>query len=127
VVRECDGSPYAIVIATGSEVQLAVRAAEALALENIHVRIVSMPCVEAFERESQEWRDAVIPPDVPVVTVEAGVTRGWWKYAGRRGAVIGLDHFGESAPDTDLWAHFDFTPARVAGAVRQAASRATRR
>ncbi len=127
VLRECEGTPYAIVIATGSEVQLAVRAAEALALENIRVRVVSMPCVEAFERQTQEWRDAVLPPDIPVVTVEAGVTRGWWKYAGRQGVVIGIDRFGESAPDADLWAHFDFTPARVAGAVRQAASRATRR
>jgi transketolase len=124
VLREGEGTPYAVVIATGSEVQLAVRAAEALSREKIQVRVVSIPCVELFERQPQEWRDAVLPPGVPVVTVEAGVTRGWWKYAGRNGVVIGLDRFGESAPDADLWAHFDFTPARVAGAVRQAASRA---
>jgi transketolase len=123
VLRECRDTPYATLIATGSEVQLAMRTAEALGAESIDVRVVSMPCVEAFERQPREWQEAVIPADVPVVTVEAGATRGWWKYAGRRGAVIGLDRFGESAPDADLWAHFDFTPARVAAAVKQAASR----
>ena len=91
------------------------------------MRVVSIPCVEAFERQTQEWRDAVLPAGVPVVAVEAGVTRGWWKYAGRNGVVIGIDRFGESAPDADLWAHFDFTPARVVAAVKQAASRATLR
>jgi transketolase len=124
VLRECEGTPDAIVIGTGSEVQLAVRAAEALTGEGIEVRVVSMPCVEAFERQPAEWQQSVLPPGVPVVTVEAGATRGWWKYAGQNGAVIGLDRFGESAPDADLWAHFDFTPARVAAAVRRVASRA---
>ena len=127
VLRECAGAAYATIIATGSEVQLAMRAAEALAAERINVRVVSMPCIEAFERQPREWRDAVLPPNAPVVTVEAGATRGWWKYAGRRGAVIGIDRFGESAPDADLWAHFDFTPARVVAAVRQAASRSIMR
>jgi len=123
VLRDCKGSPQAIVIATGSEVQLAVRAAQAVAAEGVEVRVVSMPCAEAFERQPREWQEAVLPPGIPVVTVEAGVTRGWWKYAGRQGAVIGLDRFGESAPDADLWAHFDFTPARVAAAVLRITSR----
>jgi transketolase len=127
VLRDCDTAPDAVVIATGSEVQLAVRAAEVLSLEGVAVRVVSVPCVEAFERQPQEWRDKVLPPHVPVVTVEAGVTRGWWKYAGRDGAVIGIDRFGESAPDADLWAYFDLTPDRVARAVRQVVSRVTPR
>jgi len=122
VLRDCEGIPDSIVIGTGSEVQLAVRAAEALNADGIKVRVVSMPCVEAFERQLPEWQQSVLPPDVPVVTVEAGVTRGWWKYAGPSGEVIGLDRFGESAPDADLWAHFEFTPPRIAAAVRRVAS-----
>ncbi len=119
VLLEPEGTPDAIIIATGSEVQLAVRAAETLSREEIAVRVVSIPSVEVFERQPAEWRHRVLPTGVPVVAVEAGVTRGWWKYAGRDGAVIGIDRFGESAPDSDLWKHFDFTPARIAGVVRQ--------
>ena len=119
VLRDTEVKPAAIIVATGSEVQLATRTADALAAEGIAVRIVSMPCVEAFERQSAEYRDTVLPSGIPVVTVEAGVTRGWWKYAGRDGAVIGLDRFGESAPDSDLWKYFEFTPERVARAVKQ--------
>jgi transketolase len=124
VLRDCDGAPDAIVIGTGSEVQLAVRAAAALAVEGIKVRVVSMPCVEAFERQPPQWQQTVLSPGVPVVTVEAGVTRGWWRYAGLNGAVIGLDRFGESAPEADLWAHFEFTPERIATEVRRVATRA---
>jgi transketolase len=110
--------PEAILLATGSEVQLAMSAAAMLANEGISVRVVSMPCVEAFERQPQNWRDAVLPRDVPVITIEAGATRGWWKYAGHTGAVIGIDRFGESAPDRDLWAYFKLTAERVAQTVR---------
>jgi transketolase len=111
--------PKAIIIGTGSEVQLATKAAETLGREGINVRVVSMPCVEAFERQPAEWRDSVLPRGVPVVTVEAGVTRGWWKYAGHTGAVIGIDRFGESAPDRELWTYFGLTAERVASTVRQ--------
>jgi transketolase len=110
--------PAAIIIATGSEVQLARAAAALLAAESVPVRVVSMPCVEAFESQDAAWRQAVLPPRLPVVVVEAGTTRGWWRYAGRCGAVIGMDRFGESAPASDLFAYFDFTPQRVAEAVR---------
>ena len=88
-----------------------------LAEDRVAVRVVSMPCVEVFERQPLRYREAVLPRAVPVVTVEAGATRGWWKYAGHSGAAIGIDRFGESAPDRDLWAHFELTPERVARAV----------
>jgi transketolase len=114
--------PDAVIIATGSEVQLAMAAARVLAEDRIAVRVVSMPCVEAFERQTPRYRESVLPRAVPVVTVEAGATRGWWKYAGHSGAVIGIDRFGESAPDRDLWAHFELTPERVARAVCQLVS-----
>jgi transketolase len=78
-----------------------------------------MPCVELFERQPASWRESVLPRGVPVVTLEAGATRGWWKYAGPDGAVIGLDRFGESAPDRDLWTFFELTPERVVRTVRK--------
>jgi transketolase len=77
-----------------------------------------MPCVELFEKQDAAWRDAVLPQSLPVVAVEAGATRGWWRYVGRNGAVVGMDCFGESAPASALFAHFGFTPRRVADAVR---------
>jgi transketolase len=123
VLVEPDAPPAAVIIATGSEVKLACAAAALLAAEQIPVRVVSMPCVDVFERQDPQWRDGVLPPDLPVVTVEAGATRGWWRYAGRAGAVIGLDRFGESAPAKDLFAYFGFTPERVAEAVRAAVGR----
>jgi transketolase len=116
-------APIAIIIATGSEVMLARAAAAMLAGDGIAVRVVSMPCVEAFERQDADWRRAVLPAHLPVVVVEAGATRGWWHYAGRGGAVIGIDCFGESAPASDLFAHFGFTPERVAEAVRAIVAR----
>lgn len=123
ILAEPDSAPAAIIIATGSEVKLARAAAKVLAGDGIAARIVSMPCVEAFERQDIDWRRGVLPPHLPVVTVEAGATRGWWRYAGRRGEVIGLDRFGESAPEKDLFVHFGLTPERVADAVRAAIGR----
>ncbi len=123
VLIEPATAPAAIIIATGSEVQLARAAAALLAAEGVPVRVVSMPCVEAFERQDAAWRDAVLPPHVPVVAVEAGATRGWGRYAGRSGAVIGIDRFGESAPAPDLFAYFGFTPERVAETVRSIVAR----
>jgi transketolase len=111
-------APKAIIVATGSEVQLACAAALELASEGLPVRVVSMPCVEIFEQQDSAWINTVLPPDLPVVTVEAGATRGWWRYVGRGGAVIGIDRFGESAPAPELFAYFGFTPRRVADAVR---------
>jgi transketolase len=110
--------PEAIIVATGSEVQLACVAATELAGEGVPVRVVSMPCVEIFEEQDVAWRNSVLPPDLPVVAVEAGATRGRWRHVGGRGAVIGIDRFGESAPAPDLFAHFRFTPGRITDAVR---------
>jgi transketolase len=118
VLIEPAAAPEAIIVATGSEVQLACAAASDLASEGLPVRVVSMPCVEIFEEQDAGWRNAVLPPDLPVVAVEAGATRGWWRYVGRGGAVIGIDRFGESAPAPDLFAHFGFTPRRITDAVR---------
>jgi transketolase len=118
VLVEPTASPHAIIVATGSEVQLACAAASELASEGLAVRVVSMPCVELFEKQDAAWRNAVLPHDLPVVAVEAGATRGWWRYAGRNGAVLGMDCFGASAPARALFAHFGFTPRRVADAVR---------
>jgi transketolase len=123
VLAEPNAAPAAIILATGSEVKLAQDAAKLLAAEDIPVRVVSMPCVDRFERQEAAWKNRVLPPHLPVITVEAGATRGWWRYAGRNGAVIGLDRFGESAPDKDLFNYFGFTPARVADAVRAAVGR----
>jgi transketolase len=120
VLIEPERPPAAIIVATGSEVQLARAAVAVLTGDGVLVRVVSMPSVEAFERQDAAWRDAVLPPHLPVVVVEAGATRGWGRYAGRDGAAIGIDRFGESAPAPALFAHFGFTPEHIAGAVRAA-------
>jgi len=123
VLAEPATAPAAIILATGSEVKLAQEAAKLLAGEDIAVRVVSIPCVDLFERQEAAWKNRVLPPHLPVIAVEAGATRGWWRYAGRNGAVIGLDRFGESAPEKELFAYFGFTPERVAEAVRAAVGR----
>jgi transketolase len=112
------GTPAAIVIATGSEVQLAVAARARLAADGIAVRVVSMPCTSVFDRQDAGWRDRVLPPGVPRVAVEAGVSDPWRKYVGLEGAVVGIDRFGESAPAGELFRTFGFTPERVADVVR---------
>jgi transketolase len=125
VLIEPHSAPQALIVATGSEVQLACAAASELASEGRPVRVVSMPCVEIFEEQEASWRNAVLPPDLPAIAVEAGATGGWWRYTGRTGAVIGMDRFGESAPARDLFAHFGFTSQRVADAVRSVVAAAT--
>ncbi len=115
--------PAAIIIATGSELQLGRAAASLLAAEGVPIRVVSIPNVEVFERQDAEWRHAVLPPRLPIVVVEAGATRGWKGYAGGDGAVVGIDRFGESAPAPALFTHFGFTQEHVADAVRGAIAR----
>jgi transketolase len=112
------GQPRAVVIATGSEVHLAVGAQALLAAEGISVRVVSMPSTSVFDRQSEDYRKSVLPPGLPRVAVEAGVTDYWRKYVGLEGAVVGIDRFGESAPAADLFKSFGFTPENVAKAVR---------
>jgi transketolase len=110
--------PDCILIATGSEVALAVEAARELAGRGRRVRVVSMPCTSVFDAQDAAWRDAVLPPDVMKrVAIEAGVPDGWWRYVGARGRVIGLQRFGASAPAKDLFRHFGFTAAAVVEAA----------
>jgi transketolase len=111
-------SPRAVIIATGSEVQLALGAQKLLAGEGIAVRVVSMPSSSVFDRQPDEYRDSILLKQVPRVAVEAGVTDYWRKYVGLEGAVVGIDRFGESAPAGELFKHFGFTPENVAKAVR---------
>jgi len=108
----------AVIIATGSEVQLALGAQKLLADEGIAVRVVSMPSTTTFDRQPDDYRKSVLLEKIPRVAVEAGVTDLWRKYVGLEGAVVGLDRFGESAPAGDLFKHFGFTPENVAKAVR---------
>jgi transketolase len=112
------GAPQIILIATGSEVTLAMGAREALGAEGVRVRVVSMPSTTIFDRQDRAWREAVLPPGTPRVAVEAGVSDYWRKYVGLEGAVVGIDRFGESAPAGELFKHFGFTAAHVAAAAR---------
>lgn len=111
ILKDTDGTPDAIVIATGSEVDLAMQAAEA---SSKNVRVVSMPCVEIFEAQDDAYKESVLPKAVKArVAVEAAIMDGWWKYVGTDGAVIGMTTFGESAPAPQLFEHFGFTVDNV--------------
>lgn len=115
-----DGQPRAIVLATGSEVAIAMEAQKKLAERGIAVRVVSLPSLDVFEAQDPAWREAVLPSAVTArVAVEAGVTHCWHKYVGPRGRIIGLDRFGESAPGGVLFKHFGFTADHVAKAVEE--------
>ena len=108
--------PQAIIIATGSEVQLALAAQKLLAEKKIAVRVVSMPSTTTFDREDAKYKKAVLPAGLPRVAVEMGVTDFWWKYGVQ--AVVGIDTYGESAPAPVLFKHFGFTAENVADTVR---------
>lgn len=105
----------AVIIATGSEVHLAMQAQELLAQRGVAARVVSMPSTTVFDRQTQQYKEQVLPVDLPRIAVEAGVSDFWWKYG--CAAVVGIDTFGESAPAKDLFAHFGFTPENVADTV----------
>mgnify|MGYP005615215097 FL=1 len=106
----------AVIIATGSEVQLALHAQQQLAALGIAVRVVSLPSTSVFDRQSVAYKASVLPAGVPRIAVEAGVTDGWWKYG--CAAVVGIDTYGESAPAGVLFKHFGFTAENVATTVR---------
>jgi transketolase len=112
------GKPQAVIIATGSEVSLALSAQAALAAEGINVRVVSMPSTNVFDRQDQAYKDSILPKGMKRVSVEAGVTGGWYKYVGLDGAVVGMDCFGESAPAPELFNHFGITADNVVKAVK---------
>lgn len=118
VLRDADGARL-VIIATGSEVGLALQAQEQLAGQGIPVRVVSMPCTNVFDAQSNDWKNSVLPSHLPCVAIEAGVTDGWYKYVGRDGQVIGIDTYGESAPAGVLFEHFGLTAERVVTTVSQ--------
>jgi transketolase len=112
------GKPRAVIIATGSEVGLAMTAQKALADEGIAARVVSMPSTTTFDKQDAAYRESVLPKGLPRVSVEAGVTDFWRKYVGLDGVAIGVDSFGESAPAGEVYKHFGVTADNVAKAVK---------
>lgn len=117
VISSAEGAK-ALIMATGSEVELALNAQKALAEQGIAVNVVSMPSTNVFDKQDAAYKNAVLPADLPKVAVEAGVTDGWYKYVGLNGAVVGLDRFGESAPAEELFAEFGFTVENVVNTVK---------
>jgi transketolase len=114
VLRDCEGEPELILIATGSEVQIAAMARETLAAAGRRVRLVSMPCTSLFDSQDAAYRESVLPSGVRSrLAIEAGVSDFWYRYVGTDGGVIGIDRFGESAPAELLFEHFGFTAERI--------------
>jgi transketolase len=121
ILQDADAIPDLILIATGSEVQLAIAAAGVLNGDGINVRVVSMPSTDQFDAQPAEYRAAVLPADVAArVAIEAGATSGWHRYVGVRGRVIGIDEFGQSAPASELFEHYGFSAANVVQVAREA-------
>ena len=121
VLKDCAGKPQAVIIATGSEVSLAITAQQSLADKGIAVRVVSMPSNFMFDQQNAAYRDTVLPRGVPRVAVEAGVTDYWRKYVGLEGAVVGIDRFGECGPAGQVFEYLGVTAAKVAQAVESIA------
>ena len=119
VLKDAAGEPAAIIIATGSEVSVALGAADLLDASGVPTRVVSMPCQEWFDAQPQSYRDEVLPPAVGArVSVEAGIAMGWHKYVGNAGACVSIEHFGESASGPLLFQQYGFTPEHVAQVVK---------
>ncbi|ENN6466422.1 transketolase [Vibrio sp. IRLE0018] len=120
ILKECDGKPELILIATGSEVELAVKAAEQLTAEGKKVRVVSMPATDAFDKQDAAYREAVLPSDVTArIAIEAGIADFWYKYVGFDGRIIGMTTFGESAPADQLFEMFGFTVENVVNTAKE--------
>lgn len=114
ILKDCTGAPDLLLIASGSEVELCVKAQEELAKENIKARVVSMPCIEEFEKQNTEYKESVIPSSVKArVCVEAGSPYSWYKYAGEKGEIVAMSTFGASAPAPQLFKLFGFTVENV--------------
>ncbi len=112
---DTEGTPDAILIATGSEVSLAVEAAKLMSAQGRAVRVVSMPCTDLFDAQSEDYRHSVLPPSVTArMAIEAGKSDLWWRYVGMEGMVVGLDRYGESAPGKAVFEHFGFTAEAIA-------------
>ena len=122
ILRDTNGTPDGIIIATGSEVEIAMKAADALDAKGKKIRVVSMPSTDTFDAQDAAYRESVLPSTVTRrVAVEAGVTSCWYKYVGLNGKIVGIDRFGESAPAGQLFKEFGFTAERVASAVEAVA------
>jgi transketolase len=120
ILRDSAGLPDLILIATGSEVELAIAAADALSADGVAARVVSMPCTDLFDAQDAAYREHVLPADITArVAIEAGVTDGWWRYVGGSGRVVGLDRFGESAPAGELFKHFGFSTENVVNVAKE--------
>ena len=119
VLKDCAGAPKAVIIATGSEVALAVAAQQTLAEKGVPVRVVSMPSTFVFDAQDKAYRDAVLPRGVPRVAVEAGSTSGWYRYVGLEGAVVGIDRFGECGPAAQVFEYLGITAPKVVEAVEK--------
>ncbi|MBR6692748.1 MAG: transketolase, partial [Clostridia bacterium] len=114
VLEDCEGAPEYIIIATGSEVEIAVNAKKEMDKEGKKVRVVSMPCIELFEEQSEEYKESVLPAAVEKrLAIEAGVSMPWYKYVGAKGKILGIDHFGASAPAKKLFEAFGFTTEKA--------------
>jgi transketolase len=114
ILRDTVGQPDAIIIATGSEIELAVKAAEQLTAKGKKIRVVSLPSTNVFDSQDAAYRESVLPSAVTKrIAIEAGITDGWWKYVGTNGRIVGLDRFGESAPAGQLFKEFGFTVENV--------------
>jgi transketolase len=118
VLSDSDGKPDVIIIATGSEVGLAMDSQLALKEDGVNARVVSMPCTHAFDRQEKKYQDSVLTHGVKRVSIEAGVTDFWRKYVGLDGASVGINTYGESAPGGDLFKHFGFTVENVIKTVK---------
>ncbi|HHX8536846.1 MULTISPECIES: transketolase [unclassified Vibrio] len=120
ILKDSDGKPELILIATGSEVELAVKAAEQLTAEGKKVRVVSMPSTDAFDKQDAAYREAVLPSDVTArIAIEAGIADFWYKYVGFDGRIIGMTSFGESAPAGELFKMFGFTTENVVNTAKE--------
>jgi transketolase len=123
-ICETAGDPDVILIATGSEVHLAVNAAKLLASENIKARVVSAPCLEWFDEQEASYKESVLPKRITArVSVEAGVGSGWHKYVGERGEIISLEHFGASASAGTLFTEYGFTSENIVDAAKRSIAR----
>jgi transketolase len=121
VLKDCQGEAEIILIATGSEVSLAIESAEAMTGKK--VRVVSMPSTNAFDAQDQVYKDSVLTPGIKRVAIEAGVADSWYKYVGLDGDVVAMSTFGESAPAGELFKHFGFTVENVVSTVESVLSK----
>ena len=114
ILKDSDGKPDLILIATGSEMEITMKAAEQLSSEGVKVRVVSLPSTDIFDAQDEAWRESVLPSDVSArVAVEAGIADYWYKYVGLKGAIVGMTGYGESAPAEKLFPYFGFTVENI--------------